>query len=247
MYKVVNIGKVESPDRASYRAPVFCKIQIEAGKLSISGVIGPKANGDARGSAGQIIDEIREAMNAGTIERAKGWTIENTGNDPLAKFINIWDRWHLNDMRASCEHQRAAGWETEAAEKIKVTEWHLLGAVSSQQKEIEERAIKELGENRTAAVSYDEAEILRLPYSLTTYGEDEPDKYTQRAYYTRSKTEEKTRGWISFEDDQRGILSKPCEVCGYKYGNAWKFEELPAAVVEFLEKLPESEITPAWI
>lgn len=25
-------------------------------------------------------------------------------------LVELWDRWHLNDMRAECEHQRALGW-----------------------------------------------------------------------------------------------------------------------------------------
>ena len=26
------------------------------------------------------------------------------------RLKDLWDRWHLNDMRAGCEHQRALGW-----------------------------------------------------------------------------------------------------------------------------------------
>jgi len=26
------------------------------------------------------------------------------------KLLDIWKRWHLNDMRAGCSHQRAMGW-----------------------------------------------------------------------------------------------------------------------------------------
>lgn len=34
----------------------------------------------------------------------------------LAKLYEIWGRWHLNDMRAGCIHQIAAGWNTKRLE-----------------------------------------------------------------------------------------------------------------------------------
>lgn len=32
-------------------------------------------------------------------------------------FLAIWQRWHLNDMHAGCEHQRALGWEKDGYDK----------------------------------------------------------------------------------------------------------------------------------
>ena len=29
-------------------------------------------------------------------------------------------------------------------------------------------------------------------------------------------------------------LTKPCEICGYKYGTKWNFEEIPEEVLEYL-------------
>lgn len=100
--KVIRPGTVEAgyPVR---RVSVFIKIEYtDDGRLSLSGVVGPRANGDAWGSCGQCLDELR----AETFEPAPGW-------EPwkVKRLHQIWDRWHLNDMRAGCEHQRAAGWE----------------------------------------------------------------------------------------------------------------------------------------
>jgi len=36
---------------------------------------------------------------------APGWN-----KDKLDRFLEIWDKWHLNDMRAGCEHQRVENW-----------------------------------------------------------------------------------------------------------------------------------------
>jgi hypothetical protein len=78
-------------------AIIFCSIKVDAdGKLC--GVEGPMKNGNARGDCGQIKPAI--------VELAPAWTQEM-----LAKFQEIWDRWHLNDMRAGCEHQRAEQWD----------------------------------------------------------------------------------------------------------------------------------------
>lgn len=54
------------------------------GRLSITGVEGPKKNGDCRGSCGQCVDAAREINK---------------------KFANMWERWHLNDLRAGSPAQ----------------------------------------------------------------------------------------------------------------------------------------------
>ena len=33
------------------------------------------------------------------------------GNKKVRRIHDIWERYHLNDMHAGCEHQRALGWE----------------------------------------------------------------------------------------------------------------------------------------
>lgn len=77
------------------RVNSFCKIEYQDGKLSITGVIGPKSNGNCWGSCGQCVDEIRKG------EPTKEWSFEM-----LQKFCDIWDEWHLNDMRPYCSHMK---------------------------------------------------------------------------------------------------------------------------------------------
>lgn len=38
-----------------------------------------------------------------------------------------------------------------------------------------------------------------------------------------------------------------CPECGYKYGTAWLFEEVPHDVIEWLFNLPDADKTPAWV
>ena len=85
----------------------FCKIEFQNGNLSISGVIGPYSNGDAAGSCGQCIDEIRN----GTPDF--GWN-----EKMLNRFCDIWEEWHLNDLRPYCKHQKELGWDELAKEKV---------------------------------------------------------------------------------------------------------------------------------
>lgn len=102
MRKVVRIGTTRTPGGRG--ASVFCRIEYQNGRLSISGVIGPLASGNALGSSGQIDMEPWHIS-----KYAPGW-----GFAKVAAFRAIWKRWHLNDMRAECEHQRARGetWNT---------------------------------------------------------------------------------------------------------------------------------------
>jgi hypothetical protein len=57
-------------------------------------------DGDPRAfDGGQIVDEV-EAVT----QFAPGWDAARRD-----RLVDIW-RWHLNDVNAACEHQRALGW-----------------------------------------------------------------------------------------------------------------------------------------
>jgi hypothetical protein len=58
------------------------------------------------------------------------------------RLLELWNRWHLNDMRAGCEHQRAEEWDKRPIDPTKPTDtygrhfdgqtqdsWNLLGWV----------------------------------------------------------------------------------------------------------------------
>lgn len=143
---------------------VFVTIAFNGKRLSFTGVEGPSNSGNCKGGCGQIrLDNITKP--------APGIDIK--------KLQEIWDRWHLNDMRAGCEHQRK-NWNT--------------------------------------------SEEIRFPNGQV-----------------------KTAGWVKETEHPKGLLSKPCEECGYKYGSAWLFEEVPQEVINYLESLPSTDKLPrAW-
>jgi len=76
---------------------LFVTAKWDGHRLSITGVSGPKANGDTKpgGSCGQCVGELDEV----TIY-ATGWDA-----DKAARLKAIWQRWHLNDMRAGSQVQ----------------------------------------------------------------------------------------------------------------------------------------------
>lgn len=105
MKRIINPCSVKINNR---NAQVFCKIEYTNGRLSISGVEGPQANGNCAGSCGQIdMGYSRDKRDEG-MEFNEGWSF-----NLWKEFLETWSRWHLNDMRAGCEHQRANGWTYE--------------------------------------------------------------------------------------------------------------------------------------
>lgn len=225
------------------RARGFAKIQFSNdGRLSICGVIGPTSNGDCKGSSGQCVDEIR----AGT--PIKNWTSEM-----LAKFCDIWDRWHLNDLRPECKHQRELGWKEQACEKILLYHYRLTDAANKAKNEAEKAAVNALRKGESFIPTAEQQFFASLPYSLDIY---ETPKEEVAPYYQPKKplysgdvgaVERKTRGWVRYEESELGILCKPCPVCGYKYGSSWLKEEVPQDILDWLFALPETKVTPAWI
>jgi hypothetical protein len=86
-------------------------------ELSLTGVIGPKANGDARGSCGQTyVPEI--------IKYAEGWDAESA-----AKLDELWRRWHLNGTRAGSPKQQA--WLREHPVTVEYPKSHFVEACAA--------------------------------------------------------------------------------------------------------------------
>lgn len=98
MNKIVRLGTAKTYRGRSYS--IFCKIKYENGKLSITGVEGPTVGGNALGACGQIDMRLRSGQQ--NIKLAPGWT-----RAKLARFFDIWEQWHLNDMKAGTPIQEA--------------------------------------------------------------------------------------------------------------------------------------------
>ena len=98
----------------------------------------------------------------------------------------------------------------------------------------------------------EETAYANMKYSIDVYNdEDFPYKNAyelkEKDCLGHSNTEYKTRGWILYKDHELGFIGRECPVCGYKYGTSWKVEEVPQDVIEWLNNLPETKVTPAWV
>lgn len=63
--------------------------------------------GTSPAMSGQI-KEYLESLDPKDYRLCPDWTEEM-----YRRLLDIWERWHLNDMRAGCSHQRAMGWNVD--------------------------------------------------------------------------------------------------------------------------------------
>jgi hypothetical protein len=255
--KVVRVGLVPVYPGTDRRANLFCKIEYSAeGRLSISGVIGPKPNGDAQGGCGQIDMEFAH-RNPADDDRRHSEPVrpeEITFSDDWSTgiwlhFLDVWHRWHLNDMRASCEHQRELGWGEIAKGKVTLYYWQLKAETRKAVRDAVAAATVRLKAGETLKLSDEMLPVAALPDRVTTWKETPPGPLYEpvaRTTYSRP-SEEKTLGWLRPTEHPRGILCKPCPVCGYEYGSAWRKEEVPGEVLSFLRQLPDTDRRPHWV
>jgi len=256
--KILRLGRVRAGD-------VFVKITVtrEDGKtkLSFVGVEGPMSNGDARGSCGQIEMDLKPES---FVEFAPGWSAE-----AVEKLLATWRAWHLNDMRAGCEHQRAA-WHPEA--EITLTKYGIEWPLVRQLEKDTQAAMEATYSFRADltdqhAVNYARkysgaAELLyaiRFELGLESYSWKTMDpewfesiarrthNFEQVRPHIKTRTEKKTAGWVYPKEHKDGLLGKPCETCGYEYGTQWLHEPVPDEVLNYLGGLPSTDKQPAWV
>jgi hypothetical protein len=179
-------------------------------RLSISGTIrmfGPAGNG----SGGQIYDEL---------------LAEFPKNKKAVRLVEIWKKWHLNDMNAGCEHQD--DWDTQAP--ITTYEYAMDSDRVKHISDIKEEAIEAARLGRRANLTDYERQLLAAPHFITNDNPEPPFGY--KLY----KEKHDKAGWVRPEDHPQGLLTKPCPKCGHKYGTSWLFREVP---VEILNELKE--------
>jgi hypothetical protein len=57
---------------------------------------------------GQTLDALRQVIDQDIDVRG----VTRPPTSDLRRILDIWERWHLNGMRAACAHQAADGWRT---------------------------------------------------------------------------------------------------------------------------------------
>jgi hypothetical protein len=164
-----------------------------------------------------------------------GWNAEM-----MDRLRDYWDRWHMNDMRAGCEHQRERWAKPVQVERHRFVLNHETLAA---QRELRRRIDKEVAATGSMTpLTAEEKHLHNLRYDEWSHDANPPEHYEYK------ESEKKYSNWYSPAEHPKGILCKPCEVCGYRYGTQWLYEEVPQEVIDWLFALPvgDKKIPERW-
>lgn len=219
------------------RPEEFCYIDIKLhdGNLSMQGW--------CPHSFGQISSSIRWYLEKEKASKRKIRWNRKWDEEKLLKLLDIWDKWHLNNMRPECEHQRELGWDEEAKKVISKYTFTLSADKIKEKNRLKDEIISGFLSQKEVENTKERRELLSMPYKKVVYAGDSGEPVnvidnTKAKGYDYEGVESVTRGWIPYDErPEYGILGKPCPVCGYRYGTGWKKAELPSDVVSFLEGL----------
>ena len=166
-------------------------------------------------------------------------TIARYVKSPVFKeLFRFWELYHLNGMHPECVHQAAFGWRDIAKRKVPLYTFTLTREARDAQQDLKRRIMQAAKVGESWTTSPQEQQLLSLSYSLTYHAEALPEALA--SFYKLDKTESKALGWLRENEHPEGILSRPCPVCGYKYGSAWNFFPIPeqdlARIKELIER-----------
>lgn len=153
----------------------------------------------------------------------------------FTEIFRLWKLYHLNDMHAACIHQAAQGWEEQAAEKVTLYVFTMTTEAIRERDALKRRILTAAQNGEAWKTSPVEQLLLSLEYSVKSENEALPENIS--GYYKLKEKEVKVCGWLHPEEHSRGILGKPCPVCGYKYGHGWQYFPIPAEDEEIIYKL----------
>ena len=125
------------------------------------------------------------------------------------EIMELWEKYHLNEMKAWCEHQNYGEDMQE-----EVTVYHLSG-----NEEYERLSkIRELPERYLEVT---EEGLKNVPLALYEYS----------SYKLKNNThkEIKSTGWITYDElyAPEGLIGRECPECGAKYGHGWYYMPIP--------------------
>jgi hypothetical protein len=234
---------------------VFCRVELDTNnkgqqRLSITGVVGPKVNGNAWGGCGQIDQMLRQDLPK--LRMAEGWD-----RAKLTRFLDIWDKWHLNDMRAYDQEMQAAGWDVLARKEMLGWRYRLKAELLASRASLKENTRLALARGETVQYSPEQQKLVNLPHELVIWRYADEAEPAPPEGYERAKSlyahggagapEHKTLGWLYPKDHPDGLLGRKLRPDGPAYGSGWYYHPLPDDVVEFLTSLPRSEKHAAWV
>jgi len=196
---------------------ITVEIKFDGKRLSITGDISNRSKTQL-----YACGQINMSIDPKKIKYADPWN-----ETRFTHFLAVWNRWHLNDMRAGCEHQER-NWEKYKELQIPTYTW------TTEYYNARNRAADgkmDMGEYQTFRT------ISQKVYDVAiknNRNKEIIELLTNARMIRIKKVETKTANWVTPEEHPEGILTKPCEICGYKYGTKWNFEKIPEEVLEYL-------------
>ena len=245
--RVINPARVPYFDgRREGLCNLWIQIQFKGGRLSITGVEGPLNNGDCKGSCGQcgVDPEAKPAA---------GYSAAD-----LQKLREVWAAWHLNDMRAHSPEMAALGWPEEARREILCYEFSPEMPAIEASNAAKNAALAALKAGETFTPTPAQSAAYKAPYSVKIWAFPEEGEPAAPAGYKRARhisgggvkaPERKTLGWVKPSEHPAGLLGRKVNPeDSHGYGGKWWREEVPAAVLEWLESLPlhPEGFAPRW-
>lgn len=235
MKKIFNFGKFDCTGNGIKNNTIEIEVEyIQTNKGMEFSACGNVWNGNYSDivMGGQCLDDLQQYLK---------------DNETFNTLHRLWKKYHLNGMHPECEHQRNLGWEEMAKKEVYIYHWRLNGKTLSKMNEIKNTALKNLSEVGEACITEEEQKIMSLNYSLDTYTETLDDELAEFYEPYNSSTsiikfkEIQKLGWLKQGKHPEGILSKPCPICGYKYGSAWLYMPIPEEDDKIIRELMTGE------
>lgn len=199
---------------------ITIEINFNGKRLSIIGDISNKSK-----TTMYACGQINMSIDPKKINYADPWN-----ETRFTQFLAIWDRWHLNDVKAGCTHQEAT-WNKTKELQIPAYTW-----TTTYYKTRNKAANGEMEQTEYGMFRLIVKQVNRVLF------EGNRNKETIKQLIDSdmikiSKVETKIANWVTPNEHPEGILTKPCEICGYKYGTAWNFEPIPEEVLDYLRNV----------
>lgn len=225
MKKIIDLGRIKFYKNSNFTNRATLQIELketEKGEeFTASGTVW-EYGGRGCIIGGQCLEEMAEFFKEDEI---------------FQKVYKFWKLYHLNGMHPECEHQHALKWHEIANEKIIFNIYRLRSETLEQKRLLENKILKMAKNGETITTTKEERILLNLKWEIRT---DEELSENLKPFYLLTKTEEKAKGWTTYEKESKsGILSKPCPICGYKYGSGWNFFKIPKEDLKEIKKLFE--------
>lgn len=153
-------------------------------------------------------------------------------SDDLKRILDIWKKYHLNDMHAECIHQEEAGIRELASQPLYKAEYTMTHDTIVKQRKVEDFIKNELVQNGTVTLSQEQRDLYTMKYSIKKFflNADEAKENIPEGYKLR-EVEATLRGHTFLSESEFGLLGKECPVCGYKYSHGWTYRPIPKEIL----------------